>query len=40
MEDDLDLVLLIPLRDIVKNLVDTCKDAGLLDLISKLLITN
>jgi len=39
MEDDIDLVSLIPLRDLTKALVDTCMDASLLDLIAKLLMT-
>lgn len=39
MEDDIDLVSLTPLRDLTKALVDTCQDAGLLDLIYKLLMT-
>lgn len=38
MEDDLDLVSLVPLREMAKTLVDACKDAGLLDLICKLLL--
>ena len=38
MEDDLDLVSMTPLREIAKTLVDACKDAGLLDLICKLLL--
>lgn len=38
MEDDLDLVSLIPLREMAKTLVDACEDAGLLDLICKLLL--
>jgi hypothetical protein len=39
MEDDIDLVSLIPLRDLTKALVDACMDASLLDLIAKLLTT-
>ena len=39
MEDDIDLGLLIPLRDMTKALVDTCTDTSLLDLIAKLLTT-
>lgn len=39
MEDDTDLVQLIPLRDLTKALVDACMDASLLDLISKMLLT-
>ena len=38
MEDDLDLVSLLSLREMTKTLVDACKDAGLLDLICKLLL--
>lgn len=38
MEDDIDLVSLNSLREIAKTLVDACKDAGLLDLICKLLL--
>jgi hypothetical protein len=38
MEDDLDLALLISLREMTTTLVETCTDAGLLDLICKLLI--
>ena len=38
MEVDLDLVQLISLREMVMTLVDTCTDAGLLDLIYKLLL--
>ena len=38
MEDDLDLVSLIPLRELTKALVDTCQDVSLLDLIYKLLL--
>ena len=38
MEDDIDLGSLTPLREMAKTLVDACKDAGLLDLICKLLI--
>ena len=39
MEDDLDLVQLLPLREMARTLVDACTDAGLLDLICKLLAT-
>ena len=39
MEDGIDLVSLIPLRDLTKALVDACMDASLLDLVSKLLMT-
>ena len=38
MEDNLDLVSLISLREIAKTLVDSCRDTGLLDLICKLLL--
>ncbi len=37
MEDDIDRVRLEPLRDLAKALVDACEDAGLLDLVNKLL---
>ena len=40
MEDDIDLGVLSPLRDMIKALVDTCQDAGLLDLIGKLLMNS
>ena len=39
MEDDIELVSLVPLRDMAKDLLDTCQDASLLDLICKLLMT-
>lgn len=38
MEDDIDLGLLTPLREMTKELVDACTDASLLDLICKLLM--
>ena len=38
MEDDIGLDTLATLREMAKNLVDTCFDAGLLDLICKLLL--
>lgn len=38
MEDDSDLVLLVPLRDWTKALVDACQDASLLDFVYKLLL--
>lgn len=40
MEDDSGLVPLAPLRDLTKVLVDACQDAGLLDLICKLLMNS
>lgn len=40
MEDDIDLGLLAPLREMTKALVDACQDAGLLDLIHKLLLAS
>lgn len=39
MEDDIDRVRLEPLRDLAKALVDTCEDAGLLDLVNKVLLS-
>ena len=38
MEDDIDLGLLIPMRDLTKDLIDACTDVNLLDLIAKLLM--
>ena len=38
MEDDIGLDTLAALREMAKNLVTACQDAGLLDLICKLLL--
>ena len=36
--EDSDLLLLPPLREFTKALVDACQDVGLLDLVYKLLV--
>ena len=38
MEDDINLGSLAPLRELTKALIDACQDAGLLDLVYKLLL--
>ena len=39
MEDDIDLLPLVPLRDLTKAQVDLCTDVYLLDFVYKLLIS-
>lgn len=38
MEDDSDLLLLVPLREWTRALVDVCEDVSLLDFVYKLLL--